>query len=209
MKATQSSVPEQPKLKFNLVSQTDLLISTVLLASRQQAIKHKCGHLNFSQIRILAMQTYVPSSRHMRFPERSNDTLQGKSLSVLLQVLILTAKCHHLRKARLFPRPCIFFFLDRCLGLKCCSDSRCLSRFSACVQEQKEQCPVFPQYGNCYSCRDPPFFATSLNSYFLSRNHSHVCRVTHDAYISLQFPPSLGIRFAQVRKHIWLFITFI
>lgn len=111
MKATQSSVPEQPKLKFNLVSQTDLLISTVLLASRQQAIKHKCGHLNFSQIRILAMQTYVPSSRHMRLPERSNDTLQGKSLSVLLQVLILTAKCHHLRKARLFPRPCIFFFL--------------------------------------------------------------------------------------------------
>lgn len=82
MKATHSNVPEQPKLKFNLVGQTDLLISTVLLASRQQAIKYKCGHLNFSQIGILAMQTYVPSSRYMRFPERSNDTLQGKSLSV-------------------------------------------------------------------------------------------------------------------------------
>lgn len=73
------------------------------------------------------------------------------------------------------PCPCIFF-LDRCLGLKCCSDFRCLSRFSAHMQEQKGQCPMFPQYGNCYSWRDPLISATSFNSYFLSRNYSHVWR---------------------------------
>lgn len=60
MKATYSKVLEQPKLKFNLVGQTDLLISTVLVARRQQPIKYKCGHWNFSEIHILAMQIYVP-----------------------------------------------------------------------------------------------------------------------------------------------------
>lgn len=114
-----------------------------------------------------------PSSRHMHFPERNNDCKGRLCLSVWLQALILTLKWHHLRKAMCcFVH--VFFFPDRCLGLKCCSDSRCFSRFSAHMQEQKGECPVFPQYGNCYSCRDPPFFATSLNSYFLSRNHSHV-----------------------------------
>lgn len=115
-----------------------------------------------------------PSSRHMHFPERNNDTLQGKSLPVCVASGIdPDTQMASSQESNVLLCPCIFF-LDRCLGLKCCSDSRCLSRFSAHMQEQKGQCPMFPQYGNCYSCRDPPFFATSFNSYFLSRNHSHV-----------------------------------
>lgn len=79
-----------------------------------------------------------------------------------------------------------FFFLDRCLGLKSYTDSRCLSRFGACVQEQKAQHPVVPQHyvpqhGNCYSCGDLPFFATLLNPYFVSRNYWGTQRTTDDA----------------------------
>lgn len=67
------------------------------------------------------------------------------------------------------------FFLDRSLGLKYYTDSRCLWRFSACMQEQKGQCPMFPQHINCCSCGDLPFYSTFLNPYFLLKELLQVC----------------------------------
>lgn len=101
------------------------------------------------------------------------------------------------------------FFLDRSLGLKYYTDSRCLWRFSACMQEQKGQCPMFPQHINCCSCGDLPFYSTFLNPYFLSRNY---CRYVQDSRRCINLLPSVSTEHSlctSQKNIIWLFIIFI
>jgi len=121
MEATRHGVPEQRKLKFSLLGQSDLLVSTMLLA--RCIFSSTCSHnascfasqqkaINQIQMRTFksqanATQTYASSYRHTRFPATSVPDCKGRvflfawGFFLQEQVLILTPKWYLLRRAKL------------------------------------------------------------------------------------------------------------
>lgn len=69
-----------------------------------------------------------------------------------------------------FPSPCIFFWIDVLAWNVVQSPD--IFWGSVHMGKNRRSVSCVPTVWYCYSCRDPPFFATSLNSYFLSSNHS-------------------------------------